>query len=282
MNYIKLVISVDDEYHESLIAELMDMEFDGFQQLDDELVTYITKERFHVGDRERIEHLLEGFPGNAFIQSEEIVADQNWNQEWEKTIQAQEVGRFLVRPTWSAVSPREGQTLLEIDPKMAFGTGYHETTRLMLRQLPDVIGEGDRVLDAGTGTGILAIASIKLGASHVYAFDIDEWSIMNTRENIYLNGVTAEDITILKGSIEVVDDEDRFDVILANIERNTIMDMLPAFAMHIKSGGKLLLSGLLEKDESDVRGKLADKHFGHVNTFHENEWIAIWAEKHRH
>lgn len=279
MKYIKLVISVQDEYQESLIAELSDMEFDGFQQMDDELITYITKERFHVGDRERIEQLLAGFPGNAYIQSEEVVADQNWNQEWEKTIEAQEIGLFLVKPTWSNTIPRDEQILLEIDPKMSFGTGYHETTRLILRQLPEIISEGDYVLDAGTGTGILAIASVKLGATHALAFDIDEWSVSNTRENIYLNGLTEEVITVRKGSAEVVDENDQFNVILANIERNVIAEMLPAFSAHLKPDGMMLLSGLQKNDETGIKGKLDELDFTYIQTFQENEWIAIWAQK---
>lgn len=282
MNYIKLVISIGDEYQESLIAELMDMEFDGFQQLDDELITYIPKERFHVGDRERIELLLAGFPGESFIQSEEVVADQNWNEQWEKTIEAQQIGRFLVKPTWSSAAPEKEQILLEIDPKMAFGTGYHETTRLMLQLVPEVIQANDNVLDAGTGTGILAIASIKLGARHAMAFDIDEWSIINTRENIYLNGITEDSITVKKGSQEVLQKGEKFDVILANIERNVIEEMMPVFTNHVTSGGHILLSGLLKNDESDIRNRLKNNHLQHIKTVQENEWIAIWAQKVKH
>lgn len=261
-----------------MIAELMDMEFDGFQQMDDELITYITKERFHVGDRERIEHLLASYPGNGYIQSEEMVADQNWNREWEKTIQAQEIGPFLVKPTWSGATPKEGQMLLEIDPKMAFGTGYHETTRLMLNKLPELVEEGAEVLDAGTGTGILAIAAVKLGAKSVFAFDIDRWSITNTQENIYLNGV-ADSVKIKKGGIEVLKNGKIFDTILANIERNTIIEMLPELSNYMREDGNLLLSGLLKTDEEFVLEKLKDNNLNHRKTVHLNEWIAIWAKK---
>lgn len=278
MKYIKLVIAVKDEYQESLIAELMDMEFNGFEQRDDELITYITKEHFHVGDRERMERLLASYPGNGHIRSEEVVADQNWNEEWEKTIQAQEIGPFLVKPTWSRATPKEGQILLEIDPKMAFGTGYHETTRLMLIQLPEVIEQGAEVLDAGTGTGILAIAAVKLGAKSVFAFDIDQWSITNAQENIYLNKV-ADSITIKKGGIEVLKNGKTYDVILANIERNAIIEMLPAFSDQLSEGQNLLLSGLLKTDEELVLEKLKNNNLSHRKTVYENEWIAIWAIK---
>ncbi len=277
MKYIKLVIAIDDTYQETLIAELMDMEFDGFQQMDDELITYISKQRFHVGDRERVELLLAGFPGEGFVKSEEVVSEQNWNQEWEQTIRAQTIGRFLVRPTWSKEEAGPQQILLEIDPKMAFGTGYHETTRLMLQRLPEIIDEGDRVLDAGTGSGILAIAAVKLGAGHVFAFDIDEWSITNTRENMHLNKV-VDKVTVKQGTHAAVDEEATFDVILANIQRNIITEMIPTFAEHIKKGGRTLLSGLQENDKDKISSTLDVNGFKVKNIYRENGWIAIEAQ----
>lgn len=278
MKYIKLVIAVDEKYQESLIAELMELEFDEFQQTDDELITYIPQERFHIGDRERIEHLLSSYPGESSLKTEEIVEEQNWNQEWEKTIQAQSIGRFFVRPTWSAKTPSGDQILLEIDPKMSFGTGYHETTRLMLYELPEIIQQGDLVLDAGTGTGILAIASIKLGADHVLAFDIDEWSITNARENIYLNEV-AERIQIVKGTYADIKGKAEYDVILANIQQNVISEMIPFFAENLKSGGYILLSGLLETDKDKISNLLLNNGLSVLKKTQENEWIAIKGRK---
>lgn len=276
MKYIKLVIAIEDAYQETLIAELGEMEFDGFQQTDDELITYIARERFHVGDRDRIELLLAGFPGEGFVKSEEVVDEQNWNQEWEQTVRAQSIGRFLVRPTWSIEEAGPEQILLEIDPKMAFGTGYHETTRLMLRRLPEIVERGDRVLDAGTGTGILAIAAAKLGAGDVFAFDIDDWSITNARENIYLNQV-ADQITLREGTHAAVDKEASFDIILANIQLNIITEMMPFFTNHLRNGGQVLLSGLLESDEDEIRDVLDNNGLDIVKISQENEWIAIEA-----
>ncbi|MCW9708255.1 50S ribosomal protein L11 methyltransferase [Fodinibius salsisoli] len=276
MTYIKLVIVIADEYQESLIAELNEMNFDGFQQLENKLVSYIMKENFDIDDREHIDQLLAGFPGECFIETEEIVAEQNWNEQWEQTIKAQEIGRFFVKPTWSEANVPEERILLEIDPKMSFGTGYHETTRLILKLLPDVVEEGDQVIDAGTGTGILSIAAIKLGAQQAFAFDIDEWSIENTRENILLNGVN-EQITVKEGSAEVIPDALKADLLLANIERNTILELLPVFMKSTKKGGNIILSGLLETDEADVIDELTPMA-DIVTVKQENEWIAIHAQ----
>lgn len=273
MKYTKLVIAIAAEYHDPLIAELSEVGFDGFQQLDGELITYIQKENFGIGDRERIDLLLSGFPGECFIETEEIVADQNWNEQWEETIQAQEIGHFFVKPTWSDTVTPDDKILLEIDPKMSFGTGYHETTRLILKLLPKIVKKGDSIIDAGTGTGILSIAAIKLGAEEAFAFDIDEWSIENTRENILLNKVEKQ-VTVCKGSAEVIPEGLKADLLLANIERNTILDLLPIFLKSTKKGGTIILSGLLEGDRKDVISQLEPKARV-MEVAQENEWIAV-------
>lgn len=277
MKYVKLVIEIDDNYQESLISEMDNMDFNAFEQQDNRLITYITKENFNVVHRERIEQLLNGYPGDNFIISEEVVADQNWNEQWEQTIQAQSIGEFFVKPTWDRQAAPKDKITLEIDPKMSFGTGYHNTTRLMLHLLPEIIEKDMQIIDAGTGTGILAIAAVKLGARHVFAFDIDDWSITNTKENILINEV-ADCITVKKGSTETISAGQRVDVILANIERNTILHLLPEFTKILKEEGLLLISGLLVKDKPAVMNDLKDQ-YDIREVRNEDEWIAILAQK---
>lgn len=279
MKYIKLVIAIDDEYQESFIAELFDMDFDGFEQKAGQLITYIKKENFGISDRERIDQLLAAYPGDGFIESEEVVADQNWNEQWEQTIKAQTIGRFFVKPTWSNEMAPDNKILLEIDPKMSFGTGYHETTRLMLKTLPKIIGKGDGIIDAGTGTGILSIAAVKLGANNAFAFDINDWSITNARENILLNKV-SDSVVIKKGSSEVIPKNKTADVTLVNIERNAILEMFADISRALKSGGQLLLSGLIENDQEQIRDEL-NSDFSIIDIYRENEWIAMHAQKNK-
>jgi len=277
MEYVKLVIGVETDYQEALIAELFDMDFNGFEQQQDRIITYIARENFEDQIREQINQLLSSYPGNGFIESEEVIADQNWNRQWEETIRAQTIGQFFVEPTWSVEKTPEDKILLKIDPKMSFGTGYHETTRLVLKLLPDIIRDGDMVIDAGTGTGILAIASIKLGAKYALAFDIDDWSISNARENVGLNDV-ADFITVKKGSTDVIPKGEKADVLLANIERNTIIELLHDFVKALKLNGHLVLSGLLAKDREEILNKL-ENNFKINGISQENEWIAIHAQK---
>lgn len=275
MPYVKMVIKVPEDYQEALIAELAEMDFDGFETGDDFVAAYIEQKLLSDVYREQIEILLSAYPGDGYVESEEVLEDQNWNEQWEAGIQPQEVGLFFIKPTWSDAAKPDGTILLEIDPKMSFGTGYHETTRLMLRFLPEVIKQGQRILDAGTGSGILSIASIKLGASHVLGYDIDEWSHRNAEENILLND-TDKSVEIRKGTDAVIPEDELYDVVLANINRNIIEDQFERWVEHLRPRGDLILSGLLVSDQEAIE-KLAEKHrLTQHKVKRENEWVALW------
>lgn len=277
MNYIKLVFNIDDKYQEHFIAELIDLDFYGFEQEDDKLIAYVEAPRYNDSNRELIEQLIVMFPGASFSEQEDI-EEQNWNANWEKTIQAQRIGSFLVKPTWSNEELRSGEILLEIDPKMAFGTGYHATTRLILREVDKLDFKNKTVLDAGTGTGILAIAAAKKGAVKVVGFDIDPWSDVNANENRLLNGV-SDFVEIRIGGMEQVKSDEIFDVIVANINRNVILDLIPSFTSHTKPGGFICLTGLLDSDEDVVREKLSHEPVDILNMEQEGEWILFLLQR---
>ncbi len=273
MNYIRLHITCPNDFQELLIAELFDLDFDGFEEEENLLVASVASNKFDDVKRQEIEIVLSGIEG-ASIKLEEIIEPQNWNSEWEKTIQPQTIGKFYVTPTWGApLSDDSELTKIFIDPKMAFGTGYHATTRLVLEFLQDIITPGDSVLDAGTGTGILGIATLKLGARSVFGFDIDEWSEDNCQENIVLNSVTGFDVKL--GSTEVIPQNAKYDVILANINRNALIELLPILLSHLSEGGKLLLSGLLESDEETMLQQPSLQPLNHIETRQQQEWIAL-------
>ncbi|MEM6335976.1 MAG: 50S ribosomal protein L11 methyltransferase, partial [Bacteroidota bacterium] len=168
------------------------------------------------------------------------IEDQNWNAAWEASIVPVEAGPFLIKPTWTE-RPKGTAHLgvIEIDPKMSFGTGHHETTRLVLGFLPQWLRTGDRVLDAGTGTGVLGIGALKLGAAHVIGFDIDPWAQENVLENLDLNEARSQ-FEFREGAIDAVP-EDGFDLILANINRNVLIDLVPVFAHKLAASGRLIL-----------------------------------------
>ncbi|MFV1885036.1 MAG: 50S ribosomal protein L11 methyltransferase [Balneola sp.] len=272
MDYLRLSISLQDDFHELLIAELFDLDFEGFEEEDNLLIASIPANRFDDFKREEIERMLLNF-GDAEIRNEELIAPQNWNQTWEQSIKPQRIGKFYVRPTWAPENDDPDVIELLINPKMAFGTGYHATTRLILEWIPEVIQKGDKVLDSGTGTGILGIAALKVGAVSAFGFDIDEWSKDNAEENMELNKISGFQVQL--GSIEVIPKEDKYDVILANINRNALIYLIPQLLTFLKPGGKLLLSGLLENDEETIRSQESVAGLTHIETRQQLEWIAM-------
>ena len=252
------------------------MDFEGFEEEENVLLASIQARNFDDTKREQIEQLLFNYNNSELI-SENIIAPQNWNANWEQSIKPQNIGSFYVRPTWAPENEQDDLTELLIDPKMAFGTGYHATTRLLLEWIPEIVHPGNSILDAGTGTGILAIAALKVGASSAFGFDIDEWSKDNAEENMVLNKV--ENFKVELGSIEVIPKGQTYDVILANINRNALMDLIPLLYNFLKPGGKLLLSGLLTTDESTILPIANTLKLTHHATRQLDEWIALHLEK---
>ncbi len=277
MKYIQLEFELEDRFHELFIAELTDLDFYGFEQFDNLLVAYIEAPRFNDTSREFIEQLISSFPGAHYKEKDQI-EEKNWNEVWEQTIQPQRIGSFLVKPTWSDEKALNHEILLEIDPKMAFGTGYHATTRLILKEMERIDFQNKSVLDAGTGTGILAIASVKLGADKAVGFDIDPWSKENAHENALINGVTDQ-VEIRYGSTEQIGEAEKFDIILANINRNIILEWIPFFVNHTSKNGVICLTGLLDTDESAIRDRLQDLPVNILDLKHENEWILFHLKK---
>lgn len=277
MNYLKLIIELSEHYQEHVIAELMDMDFYGFEQQENRLIAYVEKPRFNDSHREEIEQLIAALPDASFVELSDL-EEENWNATWEESIQPQVIGSFYVRPTWSTAEPPEDKVVLEIDPKMSFGTGYHATTRLMLRQIGRLDCSNKRVLDAGTGTGILAIASCKKGAKHAIGFDFDPWCKRNADENVLINQVQSR-VEIRLGGFEQVEDEKPFDLIFANINRNVILEFLKQMIDLLADDGILSLSGLLDSDEKRIREELEKYPVSVSQIEWEGEWIMLQVEK---
>ena len=245
---LELTLHVPEALHDRLISGLEDFGFEAFLQETDRLKAYLPAPQWSADRRARLAEWLRA-RGVETRREERIIEPEDWNRQWERSIRPLPVGPFLVRPTWTETPPEDAEKIpLLIDPKMSFGTGYHESTRLILRLLPDLIRGGERVLDAGAGTGILAIAAVKLGAAEALAFDVDAWTVENAAENFHLNAV-ADRITFRLGSIEVIP-ETGFDLILANINRNVLLDLFPAFAGKVRAGGHVVLAGLLRTDRA--------------------------------
>ena len=186
------------------------------------------------------------------------VNDSDWNENWKKYFHATEIGkRLTIVPSWEEYDNRENRVLLHIDPGAAFGTGTHATTSLCLELLQDYIKDGSAMLDIGCGSGILAIASVLLGAEYAVGVDIDAQSVKTARENAEINGVSDRTEFIVGDLAEKV--SGRFPVVCANIVADVVIRLLDGAEKYIADGGVLIVSGIIDIRENDVL-EAAEKH----------------------
>ena len=276
--YIEVAIAAREELRDELVALLGQLGFEGFWEDGTTLKCFINELRWSPSLQHEVEDVVRMIHSTSRSAAPEFsvsrIENVDWNAEWEKTIRPIRVGQhFVIAPSWHPHTPEPGDLVLTIDPKMSFGTGYHETTRLTLCLLEQTVHTGDRVLDIGTGTGVLAIAALKLGAESAVGIDIDEWSEMNARENARVNDV-ADRFTILRGTLDDVPPE-RFDLVVANIQRSILVPIMSGMVQRLQPSGRLLLSGLLIGDEEEITRSATEAGARIVTRESENEWIAL-------
>ncbi len=209
-----------------------------------------------------------------YIVEENLIEDKNWNEEWEKSLNIIKVSdRIVVKPTFREYSKADGEIVINIVPKMSFGTGEHQTTKLVIQLLEKYLEPGARLLDVGSGTGILSIVAVKLGAKSAVAVDNDEWCFENGNENCALNGV-EEKIKIVLGEIKDIH-ESEFDLITANIQKNILILIAGEIKLKMNKKGMVILSGLLMNDEEDIVQAYMKFGFELVEKKQMDEWIAL-------
>ncbi len=244
MTYIELTILVHDAFEaEMLIAELSDFPFDSFQEEDGALKAYIPAAALP-DCKGAVDRMLaeRGITGVRYIEIE----TQNWNAVWESQFSPVEVeGKLVIRAPFHEPAGGDIREII-IMPKMSFGTGHHATTWLVSAEMTEHDFTGKRVLDMGSGTGVLAILAAKMGAVAVDAVDIDEWAYNNSVENIELNGV-SDVVRPVLGNVSAIR-EKHYDTVLANINRNILLADMPAYVASLNPGGELIVSGILEAD----------------------------------
>lgn len=279
-SYLEISISSNETQRELLIPTMVEMGCEGFQETDTSLLCYLERTKWNETKQlaltAELKRLLQLNSVNALIQFREF-ADENWNEQWESTLQPIEIGeKLVIKPTWCTYKGSWEKIVIEIDPKMSFGTGYHETTRLTLCLLEKYVTSGMTVLDVGTGSGILAIAAVKLGAVSAIGIDIDEWSIENATENVVRNKV-QDRVSISSSPIHDLPFQS-FNLITANLTLNTNIEFLEDFERLLRMGGTLLLSGLLLQDKGQMIQGLRSSKFKLIEDQRENEWIALAAK----
>jgi ribosomal protein L11 methyltransferase len=265
-DYCELSITANTSLQEILVAELASIGYDGFEESGDLLKAYIGSGDFNQSDLDIL------FNKYDVKYSKSIINKQNWNALWESNFEPVQVDDFVgVR---AGFHPPFTDTVHEIviTPKMSFGTGHHATTYSVMKLMQELDFTGKTVFDFGTGTGILAILAAKLGAKRVVAVDNDDWCIENASENISINGCNSIDIQ----KVDKMTSGTHYDIILANINRNIILDNLNALYHSIAGDGQLLLSGLLTSDETDIINACNMLGMKHKKTLERNGWIALW------
>lgn len=204
-----------------------------------------------------------------------VIPGQNWNQVWEDSFEPVLLDHLSIVAPFHGVEFRKAR-VIEIEPKMSFGTGHHQTTFMMCQAMEHMDLAGKYVLDMGTGTGILAINAEQLGARHILAVDIESWSVENTIENTQRNKCSR--IQAREGDIDVVT-EGGFDVILANINKNVLIRHLNSYYNALSANGLLLLSGFFTSDVQDLDMEAKALGFKRINTYEKENWACILFKK---
>lgn len=258
----------------------------------------VAKVSFYLEDLSQVERILrdieEGLDdlsnfvdvGERTITTSET-EDKDWINNWKQYFKPFTVDDILIKPTWEEIPEQDRDKLLiQIDPGTAFGTGQHETTQLCIRQLRKYMTPGAKVLDVGTGSGILGITALKLGAGEVFGTDLDENAITAVGENMEANDITTEKFHVLQGNIiddKAVQDKvgyECYDIVVANILADVIIMLQKEIPVHLKQGGIFITSGIINMKEEAVKEALqANDALEIVETTYQGEWVSITARK---
>jgi ribosomal protein L11 methyltransferase len=277
--WIEVSFEVPAAYQDLLVGQLATFGFQGFLQEEDLLLCYLPSGSWKNDLKVKLRACLRNFKmefGRLDLSwRTKTIGEKNWNETWEKSVNIVEVTpRIIIKPSWKKLRQRDrGKMVLHIDPKMAFGTGHHETTRLALTLIEDHLRPGDKVLDVGCGTGILAVAAVKLGAHSALAIDNDPAAVENAVENIRRNKVSRR-VKALRGDATRLPKR-TFDMIAANIDLATITNVLKHVIKRLDPQGRLIVSGLLVSDLSTFMDLITHQGILPLEMISENEWVAI-------
>ncbi|MDZ7740268.1 MAG: 50S ribosomal protein L11 methyltransferase [Bacteroidota bacterium] len=269
MDYVQITFPEENgEMREILIALLSEAGFESFQETDEQVFAFIPRQNYN---EESMKKSLEGslFSDRTFEMG--VISEKNWNKLWEQNFEAVVIaGRCRVIAPFHTSSPAYPYEII-IEPQMSFGTAHHATTALMIEQMLEVDFHGKRVLDMGCGTGILAIFAAMKKAGRIIAIDNNLWAYQNTLHNMELNNI--ENIEVIEGEKEAIPAEN-LDIVLANINRNVLLEDIPAYVKKLASGGLLLLSGFLEHDRERILEKCRENGLQSMHKLRKDDWIA--------
>ena len=270
MDYIELTIEFKtiNPWREVALSALAELGFESFVETKEGLECYIPEKEYS----ENILLALKGY--DEHIESFQVnkIKDKNWNAEWETNFEPVFVEDKLAILAPFHTEKYAHQLIVKIQPQMSFGTGHHQTTWLASKKLFNLDVKGKRILDMGTGTGVLAIIAEKLGADYVFAPDIDEWSFNNANENSALNDCSKVEVAL--GGDELLEGKE-FDIIIANINKNILIKHFPVYAKALVSGGTMLNSGFFTTDKKDLVEEAEESGFIFESIESKDEWAML-------
>lgn len=273
MPYTKVTVTLrpySEAVSDIFIAQLGEIDYESFVETESGFEAYVQSPLF---SRERLEQQIIPVDGVSFTYDVEEIPDQNWNEEWEKNYFQPIVidDLCVVRGPFHPEFPHIPHRIV-IEPKMAFGTGHHETTGMMLKHILANDMTGLRVLDMGCGTGILGILASMRGAREVVGIDIDQWSVDNTLENCSLNHI--HNMSVQLGDAASLSGMLPYDVILANINRNILLEDMVKYVVVLKPGGMLIMSGFYAEDLPLIQQEAQRNGLTYVDHREQNRWVA--------
>jgi ribosomal protein L11 methyltransferase len=265
---INIKIAENESQREKLMAVLLGIGYDSFMETEQSIAAYIEARLF---DSNRLQEILRTFNGNAIIEKIEDLADQNWNAIWESNYEPVIIeNKCMVRAPFHE-KPAGTEFDVVIQPKMSFGTAHHGTTWLMIQLILENDFTGKQVLDMGSGTAVLAIMAAMKGAERTTAIDNDEWAYNNAIENCELNSI--KNIDVIFGDASSIP-AGAYDVVLANINRNILIDDIQHYNKHLKDDASVYLSGFYESDLAAIVEEAQKFGWNFVEHRTRNEWVA--------
>jgi len=273
-SWLKISIQAESAAHEALENFFFELGSSGTEEEADCVTGYFSDVQSRDSIKSAVVLYVSSLRSMQFqISDPEIsmLPAEDWSVQWHRFFHPVEVtSQIVVKPPWETWPAKQNQIVIDITPQMAFGTGTHETTQICLQLLQDRISRDDLVLDVGTGSGILGIAAIRLGAKRVTALDIDADAVPNAKENAVRNHV-ADNMTILCGTIDSVHPAP-FDLVLANINRLVLEKLIPQIGDYVHSGSHLIFSGILTEERSKMETLFQKNRFEIIRCVTKGEW----------